>query len=84
MDWSTDSPVPTTTSPNGSIQATSQTVGSTATIGGTGVSTVGHPEGIITVGSTPGTLTMQWAQGTAEASNATIAAGSWIEIVRVA
>lgn len=84
MDWTTDSPVPTTTSPNGSIQATSQTVGSTATIGGTGVSTVGHPEGIITVGSTPGTLTMQWAQGTAEASNATLSAGSWIEIVRVA
>lgn len=49
-----------------------------------GVSTVGHPEGIITVGSTPGTLTMQWAQGTAEASNATLSAGSWIEIVRVA
>ena len=84
MDWTTDSPVPTTTSPNGSIQATSQTVGSTATIGGTGVSTVGHPEGIITVGSTPGTLTMQWAQGTAEASNATLSAGSWVEIVRVA
>ena len=84
MDWSTDSPVPTTTTPNGSIQATSQTVGSTATIGGTGVSTVGHPEGIITVGSTPGTLTMQWAQGTAEASNATLSAGSWVEIVRVA
>lgn len=39
--------------------------------------------GTITTSSTPGTLTLQWAQNTANASDTTLRAGSFLEVVRI-
>ena len=41
-------------------------------------------QGIIIVGSTAGTLQLQWAQGTATASNTTVSAGSYLMLTKVA
>lgn len=43
-----------------------------------------RPAGYVVTSTTPGTLQIRFAQSVANASNTTIAAGSWIRLVRLA
>jgi hypothetical protein len=70
---------------SGSIQKQSSTTG-TLTFGGTGTGSeaVAIVEGTVTVGATAGQVKVQFAQSTADATNATVNAGSYLRLGRVA
>jgi len=59
------------------------TGGESATAGGLGGKTTADAYGLITT-TNAGTLRLQWAQNTANASNTTIYAGSYLRCLRVA
>jgi len=62
------------------------TLSSAANFGGiaTGSAVIAQPIGRLTTAGTAGTLDLRWAQGTAEASDTVLYAGSWLKVSRIA
>lgn len=50
---------------------------------GAGTNVTAKIEGLLTMGSTAGSIVFRWAQGTSDASNTVVRAGSWINVRRI-
>lgn len=85
MDWAPDGLSSGATSTGGSVVRQYRTAADIAAVGGVAVGTkvVAKVEGILTIGATAGTVTPTAAQLVAEATNATVQAGSTIIIERL-
>lgn len=81
--WSLTS---TSTGVAGSIHAQVRTLSDVHAIGGAGAGAkvVARPAGVLTTGTTAGNFKLQWAQSTAEVSDAIMYADSWLRLTRIA
>jgi hypothetical protein len=86
ISWSAMALVATASGVSGSIRMEHLTGLNASSIGGAGagVLAVAHMKGTIVVAGTAGDLQFNWAQGTAEATNTILKAGSWMRAVLVA
>ena len=81
--WTMDTLVSSSTTTNGSINRASMGAASFNTLGGAGSPVVALPAGYIKTGANGGTVALQWAQGVAEVSDATIFANSFLRLTRI-
>lgn len=85
LDWVTHSLDATAGSGTTAVKMTAQTISGTPSFGsiGAGSKVVGRVSGLLTVASTGGTFKVQWAQNTAEATDTTMYAGSYLSLRRI-
>jgi hypothetical protein len=85
MDWAPVAPGTGATAAPFPLDIAARAVASTPALGAVAVGTkiIAMARGRVVVGSTGGTLQLQFAQQTADPSNATVFAGSWLRLERI-
>jgi hypothetical protein len=85
MDWSANGLSTGTTSPTSSVARQPKGISETSPIGGAGVASkiFAYPKGLLVTGATAGVLQLTFAQLVAEASDATVFAGSYLKLTRL-
>lgn len=83
LPWVADGPPTTATAAITTVTRSVQSLASPYTVGGAGADTASMPVGTLTTAATAGALTFRFAQGTADASNTILKAGSWLRATRI-
>jgi len=83
FNWLASGLATASTTGTGQVSFAKNTVGGSRPIGGSGASAMVLIKGIMTTSTASGTFALQWAQSTAEASDCTVQAGSWMKPIRI-